>query len=370
MILVTQESNKYNSSKKTEPQLLKPLNNVSWVPLTKIEGSIGTTTLFQILNVWQLPFTLKRIIISNEVTCVLAHGAPAGALAYKVWKKTKVPFYVSSFEPHADYMAETNTWRKSGLKYIFQKYWEQQQKKYAAGLMPVTQSYKQQLLTEGVLSDKIFTVPVGVEAGVFVFSNAQREQLRAQLKINSNDIVGVYVGKYGGLYLEDEAFEIYRKCFKMYPNFRLIILSPQGKEHVQKKLVRHKIDLARVFVASVSHHEVPAYLSAADFAFATIKSYPSARYCSPVKIGEYWANGLPVLLTEGVGDDNDIIKKEGGGALFNLREEGSVERALEKIQQILKDPAHRQEIPKLAQKYRSPDSIREAYEYFFGKEEV
>ncbi|HEY4651975.1 MAG TPA: hypothetical protein VIG72_11210, partial [Pontibacter sp.] len=101
--------------------------------------------------------------------------------------------------------------------------------------------------------------------------------------------------------------------------------------------------------------------------FATIKPYPSARYCSPVKIGEYWASGLPVLLTEGVGDDSDIIKNEGGGALFNLQEPESVKRAIWQIQAILQDPTHRQEIPKLAIKYRSPDKIREAYEYFFNQ---
>nr|WP_255710117.1 glycosyltransferase [Pontibacter harenae] len=167
--------------------------------------------------------------------------------------------------------------------------------------------------------------------------------------------------------MEDETFRIYKKCFALIPDFKLIILSPNSKEYIQKKLLQHSIEQSKVYVAAVPHHEVPAYLSAADFAFATYKPGPSKKYLSPVKIGEYWANGLPVLLTEGVGDDSDIIKNEGGGAVFNLTEEGSLEKALDKIQQILKDTNHRQEIPNLARKYRSPDKIKEAYEYFFGR---
>jgi hypothetical protein len=62
---------------------------------------------------------------------------------------------------------------------------------------------------------------------------------------------------------------------------------------------------------------VKDYLSAADFAFATIKSTPIRLYCCPVKNGEYWASGLPILLEDGIGDDSDIIKSEGGGIILN-----------------------------------------------------
>ncbi|WP_161890254.1 glycosyltransferase family protein [Pontibacter russatus] len=190
--------------------------------------------------------------------------------------------------------------------------------------------------------------------------------MRLQMKCEGAT-VGIYVGKYGGLYYDQEAFYLYKRCLETIPGFRLIILSPHPQEEILQHLGQSGIDKAKVYITSVPHAEVPVYLSAADFAFATYKPGPSKRFLSPIKTGEYWANGLPVLLTEGVGDDSDIIKCEGGGATFNLREEGSVERALEKIQQILKDPAHRQEIPRLAQKYRSPERIREAYEYFFGQ---
>jgi len=210
-------------------------------------------------------------------------------------------------------------------------------------------------------------VPCVVALSQFSFSQSNRDKIRHTLGITKANITGIYVGKYGGLYYQQEAFAIYKQCFDRIPDFRLIILSPQPLAEIIKSLHQQQIDISKVYIASVPHQEVPYYLSAADFGFATIKSYPSARYCSPVKIGEYWANGLPVLLTEGVGDDSDIIRNEGGGALFHLQQEGSVERALQQILAIISNPEHRQEISELAAKYRSPERIREAYAYFFGQ---
>ncbi len=311
------------------------------------------------------PEKLARLVKDNNIDVVLAHGAPAGALAYKVWQQARIPFYVSSFEPHADYMAESKVWSKSGLKYIFQKRWERKQIKYAAGLMPVANSYAIEVAKKISDERRICTVPCTVNIETFQYLPEDRKQIRKNLGLNKT-VVGIYVGKFGGLYYNEEAFQIYQQCFSLIPDFKLIILSPQSADEIYAMLRKQGISLERVYIGQVQHEEVPAYLSAADFAFATYKPGSSKKYLSPVKIGEYWANGLPILLTEGVGDDSDIINNEGGGATFNLQQEGSLEKALEKIKQIISDPNHRTDIPKLAQKYRSPERIREAYEYFFS----
>ena len=81
----------------------------------------------------------------KKIDFIIARGAAAGALAYKAFKKTKVPFYVESFEPHAAYMLESSVWSKNDPRYLFQKRWEGKQKKYATGLMPVSNNYKKQL---------------------------------------------------------------------------------------------------------------------------------------------------------------------------------------------------------------------------------
>ncbi|GAB3197953.1 glycosyltransferase involved in cell wall biosynthesis [Pontibacter aydingkolensis] len=341
------------SLSKVEHQPLYPLKS-KYPLLTKISDFV------------QFPREISEVAAKYKATTLFAHGAPAGALAYKVWKQVKLPFYVSSFEPHASYMAESEVWSRTGLKYNFQKYWEAQQLKFASGLIPVSENYRKHLISKGVAGSKIKTVSSPVQAEHFVFDAGQRGSIREKLNWQNN-LIGLYTGKYGGLYYQNEAFEIYATCFKMIPSFRLIILTPHPKDEIYTLLKAQNINLEHVLVKQVPHTKVPLYLSAADFAFATYKPGPSKKYLSPVKIGEYWANGLPVLLTEGIGDDSDIIMNEGGGALFDMEQEGSLQQAIRQILEIIKDPQHRQKIPKLALKYRSPDKLREAFEYFLGE---
>lgn len=362
IVLVTIER---EDTERIMADLLLPSKKVKHVPLQS--RNYKSLLLNKINDFILFPKQLLKIVKQEQINAIVASGTLAGTLALKVWDNTKLPFYVL-YEPHADYMLDSNVWPKYDFRYIFQKKWEVEQIRAAAGLLVVSQNYADYLIQAELVNEakvRVFRNPVNVMD--FRFQEQDRNLIREQLNWK-NATVGVFSGKYGGLYYNDEAFLIYQKCFELIPNFRLIILSPQPEQAITNQLVKHGIDLEKVYIASVQHHQVPKYLSAADFAFATIKSYPSAKYCSPVKIGEYWANGLPVLLTEGVGDDSDIIKAEGGGALFNLTQTGSLEQAILQVKTIVQNPMHRQEIPQLAAKYRSLDKVREAYEFFFNQQ--
>lgn len=327
----------------------------------------GVELLTKISDFVKFPKAIAALASETKATALFAHGSPAGALAYKVWKKTGLPFYVSSFEPHADYMFESGVWKKAGLKYNFQKYWERQQEKYASGLIPVSEKYRQELLKRVLPPDKVVTVPSPVAVATFKYSPEMRVATRAELGWEAN-LIGIYVGKYGGLYLEGEAFEVYAQCFKLIPDFRLIILTPDKIENIYTYLSAQSINPAHVLIKSVAHEEVPHYLSVSDFAFATYKPGPSKIAISPVKMGEYWANGLPVLLTEGVGDESDIMMQEGGGALFTPGKQGSLKKALLQILSILKKPSHREQIPHLVEKYRPENKMKDAFAHFFGSD--
>ncbi|WP_439880211.1 glycosyltransferase [Pontibacter sp. MBLB2868] len=348
----------------------KPFNNLSdGKKVTHISlksKSISLNLLNKVSDFVIFLYHLKRITKLEHVDKIVAFGSLAGGLALAVNRMTAIPFYVAYYEPHALYMLESKVWKFFDIRYLFQHRWDNQQALNASGLITVSHTLYDKLISEGDVDPKLLLrVQNGVELELFTFNHEARIKVRQTLNFQSATI-GIYVGKFGDLYYKEEAFEIYKKCFELIPNFRLIILSPQPKAEILQLLQEQGVDTTKVHIASVPHHEVPAYLSAADFAFATYKPGPSKKYLSPIKIGEYWANGLPVLLTEGIGDDSEIIEREGGGALFNLHKNGSVEHAIVRIMEIMKDPGHRQEIPKLAHKYRSPERIKEAYEYFFG----
>ena len=318
----------------------------------------------------RFPRELAAAVHAHRIDVIIGRGAMAGALAYLTAQRTNKPFYVESFEPHADYMLESGVWSRFDPRYIFQRFWEEKEKKYARGLMPVAENYRRQLQREGLAADKIVTVPCQVNLAAFAPDVAAGQTVRQRLGFPPEAIIGIYVGKFGDIYYDAEAFALFRAAADYFgPAFRLIVLTPNALPEVRTKLAHAGIEVAQYFATKAPHQEVPAYLSAADFAFAPIKPAQCRQYCSPVKVGEYWASGLPVLLTEGVGDDSDIIKAEGGGAIFNVEQPESVQTALASIAQQIAQPRYREAVRQLAIRHRSLDLSRQAYDYFFGSEQ-
>jgi hypothetical protein len=312
--------------------------------------------------IW-FPRKLTDLCIQNNVKKIISRGAPAGALAYKVYLKTDIPYIVESYEPHAEYMLESGVWQWWNPKYIFETKWEAKIKKTAELIITVSVNYLNRLKREGVTEDRLAVVPCCVNQPNFQFDTNARLATRHRLDIPSNVVAGVYLGKFGGIYYDYEAFEVFKQTFEFFNgDFYLIILSPDDKSILETKLQQQNIPLNKVYITKVPHKEVPNYLSAADFAFAFYRPNQSAQYLSPIKFGEYWANGLPILSPDGIGDDTAIIEKEKmGGALFVWPNLGD---ALTEIKQIVTRMSRQEnyiQIKQLAINYRNFNILKEVY---------
>ena len=307
----------------------------------------------------RIPEILKTLCREKGIEKILARGTLAGTMAYKVSKMTNIPFYMESFEPHADYMKETGVWRKSGIKYKQQKRWELDQINNASGIMTVTDGYTNLLTDQFASLRNILTVPCAVDPDKFKFSALDRADIRKQLNINPKKVMGVYLGKFGGLYLDINELKFLNDVFRYFEDFGLMILTPDPEDHVRVSFDSINLTDEKIVIRKVLHDDVPKFLSAADFGLSLNKRFPSGKYLSPIKIGEYWANGLPVLMTEGIGDERNFLEKEKGGVIFN---ENNLTSSLKKLKKILDDPNHRKRIPELARKYRSFETVRKAYE--------
>jgi len=146
-------------------------------------------------------------------------------------------------------------------------------------------------------------------------------------------------------------------------NFNLIILTPQAQDGIISKLEEAGCNLDCCIVKNAPFTEVPYYLNAADFAFSTIKSTPHRKFCSPVKNGEYWACGLPVLIPDGIGDDSQILKETGLGVV--MEDMNEPEKYFKQLEDLIKAD-RKEEIRQLAIKYRNPEITREVYKKVLG----
>ncbi len=261
---------------------------------------------------------LTQLTKKERFDLIICRSSLAGNWGLRIHRATGIPFVVESFEPHADYMCELGIWNTWGSSYQYQKRSEAAQKHEALHLYPVANNYKAQLISEGVPADKLTTVPCCVDVDAFAFDAAARRQVRDELGIGADTTVGIYVGKFGGIYFSvDQSFDLFQSAFGHFPDFHLLLLTPLDPAALHAAAVARGIPASALTIRLVPHATVPAYLSAADFAFSLITSTPMRAFCCPIKHGEYWANGLPVMMPEGIGDDSELVIKYHNGVLLS-----------------------------------------------------
>ena len=93
-------------------------------------------------------------------------------------------------------------------------------------------------------------------------------------------------------------------------------------------------------LAEVNHENVPLELSKADIAIMIRKDDPVNAVSSPTKFGEYLAAGLPVIMTDSIGDYSKLVEKNDLGLCFSydlIRSKESCEKIYSWIQKIDKN---------------------------------
>src|SRR6185295_4367020 len=116
------------------------------------------------------------------------------------------------------------------------------------------------------------------------------------------------------------------------------------------------LDPGIIEIRFVPHAHIPEYIGLADFALTPVKPVPTKRFCTPIKDGEYWAAGLPVVITKNISDDSEIIEKNNIGAVINEFTKDDYLKAIQKIDNLLNNqPAEvlSRKIISVAEKYRS-----------------
>src|SRR5262249_20247374 len=153
-----------------------------------------------------------------------------------------------------------------------------------------------------------------VDSDRFRFDPASREQRRRELGLRDEKLF-VYVGKVGPRYLVSELFGLFRTAREVLPGARLLILSGDDPARFEVLAEANGIDPQCYTVRQANHADVPNWLSAADAGFAMIRPANCERGSSPIKIAEYLATGVPVIVTEGIGDFSELVEDRSVGVV-------------------------------------------------------
>jgi glycosyltransferase involved in cell wall biosynthesis len=88
-----------------------------------------------------------------------------------------------------------------------------------------------------------------------------------------------------------------------------------------------------------------------------LRPFPSKLACSPIKLGEYLACGLPVVSTSGCGDYDWLIQSEAIGAVVPNAERDSYPKAARDLAQLLREPATEKRCRDTARRWLGLDEV-------------
>lgn len=187
--------------------------------------------------------------------------------------------------------------------------------------------------------DRISVIPCCVDFQHFdrPSPESKREQ-REALGLPADAPVLAYLGSLGGNYMLDELIDFFRVYREVRPGARFLFVTRDSAEPILAAAAAKGVAASEIAVRPASREEVPLFTGAADLGVAFKKPVFSSKGCSPTKLGEMLALGLPVVANDGVGDVAPILADTGAGVTLIRFDPASYRTAIDKVEKLGMSP--------------------------------
>jgi glycosyltransferase involved in cell wall biosynthesis len=190
-------------------------------------------------------------------------------------------------------------------------------------LVVVSPALQRHAIRLGVAADRITVVPNGVD--LKAFADAHGDAVRARYGLGGTRVIGFL----GSLKPWHGVMDLVM-AFKDLPSDSRLLIVGDGPERGAIEAVGVQLEGRVIITGAVPHDQVPSYLAAMDIAVAPYAAQPDF-YFSPLKVAEYLAAGLPVVVT----DQGDLSHLVGDAGL--CVKPSSVDELGEALRQLLTD---------------------------------
>lgn len=360
-ILLTWEQKEYSVDRRKLKAIRENLNhyNITWYKMSWHSGRFKIIKKVYDFLVG-VCFSIY-LILKNSCTKIYSEGFPGATIGHYLSLITGRAHIIHTFEPHADYMMESGVWSNNSWEYRLLKKLEIPIANNAEHIITATNAFRKKLKKIAPIA-KVWNIPSCVDFSIYKYNVEKRAQKRKELGIRNNETLIVYMGKVGGMYMKEELFQFFKRCDEMKRfKMKYLLLSDLDNELLKNFCDKYMIPSNKFILKYASREEISSYLSASDIAFCGIKPIPARRYSSPIKNGEYWACGLPIIIPKGISDDYIIAEKLSIGFWYKSIEDISEN----KISYLL--GLEREAIREKAKDVRDIDKYKKIFSSFFSE---
>ena len=176
----------------------------------------------------------------------------------------------------------------------------------------------------------VVVVPSCVDLGHFTGRPSERAP-------DEDDLRFIYVGSIGGRYCLDKVSRFAAVARGEAKKLRLKVVTRTDPAVVKSFLDAGGLPEDAWSVESAAYSDMPAQLAGEHAGLFFLTQGISEHACSPTKLGEYWAMGLPVITTPNVSDTDEIIRRERVGVVVEHHTDAGYRQAFQEFRALLKD---------------------------------
>jgi glycosyltransferase involved in cell wall biosynthesis len=265
---------------------------------------------------FQLYRRMRSELCESEITHVYTRSFIGASLARKLAKQLGA---LSIFDVRAMVGQEQQLERGAGVKASVCSYLELRESCLADRLSTVSDNLKTYLRSETGRED-VTVIPSCFNESTFHFDAVARKDIRGTFDLRNEDTLLCYSGGTNSWQRIEDIVSVLKGVCSSNERCKALFLTTNPDE-VTRRLIQSQFPAGASFVRKCAHTEVHRFLSAADIGIIMRHDIFVNNVASPVKVAEYLACGLPVILTRGIGDYSEILPAAGVGLLLNEAED-------------------------------------------------
>ena len=305
-------------------------DGIEWLPLNYHKDPKIPATLFDIAHgiVRSLG---KRLTKRYDIVHARTYTGGLIGLIVAPLIGAKFVYHNEGFYP--DEQVDGGVWAKNSRPHLVAKRLENLMYARADGIIALSHRAK-------AIIEKLPEVARKKTPIVFVPSCVDLERFHlpeTKPHFSTDEFKFVYIGSVGNRYILDKIGSFMAAARKVHPNATLQVYSKADTDLITRMLDDGGLAREAWKLEAVPYSEMPARLANFQAGLFFLTEGISEHGCSPTKIGEYWATGLPVVTTPNVSDTDEIIRRERVGVVVERQDEKSYLQAFEELLGLLKD---------------------------------
>jgi glycosyltransferase involved in cell wall biosynthesis len=282
-----------------------------------------------------------RLVRRENVRLVHARGHVPGVMALLLKRLTGVKLLLDVRGFLAEERVDSGAWRPGSVLFRTAKRLERAFVRAADAVVVLT--HKARALLEDwyphELAGKLLAViPCCVDFRLFPPCSEEDNNRRWRQPAKTL----VYVGTLGGLYPVADMVAFFAAARQALPQLRWQVWSHSDPAPLRRLLAGRGLT-EHVEIGRLAPEALTGSLSRAHAGLCLYQRARSGPACSPTKVGEYLAAGLPVIATAGVGDLDALLAPDAAGrdpvgVLVRANGEADYGDAVARLRQVLAAP--------------------------------